>query len=121
MHEKIKRRFFKPLVLLGLLGFFLQAGAPTVNLKGRVLTYDPLTNTREPMENAFVELFLIEPGSGNWKLTAETSTNGEGYYYFNDVPGGEYYIQVEHDKNFKVTVAASKQTGKYQEIPVFNY
>ncbi len=100
---------------------FIQAGELTVNLKGKVVTYDSLTNTREPMENAFIELFLMEPGTGDWKLKAETSTNEEGYYFFHDVPAGEYYIQVEHDKNFKATVNQLKQTGKYQEIPVFNY
>ena len=93
-----------------------------VNLRGQVRTIDPVSRSSVPLPKITVDLYNTEPVSGRWLLIAASSTDENGFYYFNRIAPGNYFIQLNKHRNYDIrvtTIDERKQT--FLDLPVLNY
>ena len=93
-----------------------------VNLRGQVRAVDPVNHSSVPLSQVAVNLYTKEPADGNWRLIAASSTNENGFYYFNRITPGNYFIQVNRRKNYDIRVKPIDQRRQdFLDLPVLNY
>ncbi|MET7000203.1 hypothetical protein [Chitinophaga defluvii] len=76
------------------LTFLLSAQeASATNLRGRIVRYDPYSGRLFPLYNVRVDFWLWN--GTQWLNVAYSVTNGDGFYFFNNVaPGYLFKVQV---------------------------
>lgn len=80
------------------------------NIKGQIITNDGSSDL--PLVNTSVDLYLYDQAKNEWVVIAQTITNTSGSYFFYDIVPGKYYLQVNQDKNFEITVPQTIQSTK---------
>jgi len=129
MDQKLK---YHKLILIGALFFLtvncVYAQYPGTNLRGQIQFLNQKNNRHLPLPNATVDLYY-SPSPDQFILVKETITNANGFYFFYAIkPGnGNFYIQVNKAKNYKLTVLTiSYINNKYnynqfQDVSIINY
>jgi hypothetical protein len=84
----------KKTILIFLCCFFLFAAAAwATNLRGRVLRFDPVAKTYNPLVNARVDITVWN--GTKWVETGYAMTGKDGFYYFvNFSPGAQFRVKV---------------------------
>jgi 5-hydroxyisourate hydrolase-like protein (transthyretin family) len=99
---------------------FLQS--QNVDVKGQAVKYNKFEKSNIPLTNVTIELYKLDTQNNKWISISKTSTDDNGDFYFNNVPVGEYYLQVNKKRNFKINVVSiDKSLYDYLEVPVIYY
>ena len=100
----------------------IQAQQQRVNLRGLVRTTDPVTHSSVPLPKISVDLFRKQANNENWQLVASAYTDESGFYYFNNISLGSYYIQINKRKNYDISVTPiDERRQSFLDIPVLKY
>jgi len=93
-----------------------------VNLRGQVRAVDPVSRSPVPLSKVAVDLYTKEAANRSWRLIAASSTDENGFYYFNRITPGNYFIQVNNRKNYDIRVTPIDQRRQdFLDLPVLNY
>jgi Carboxypeptidase regulatory-like domain len=84
------------LVSLALLIFPALTNAGTI--RGRVMATHESAGRAFAVAQVTVILYRGAPGSSAFQPVSQTSTGSDGLYSFEDVPKGEYSVQIRHPK-----------------------
>lgn len=85
-------------------------------LRGKVVSIQPQTLDTIAVNEAVVSLFS-KGDDKKWINHATTITNNEGFYFFEKVKAGIYFVQINKKKNFKIIVAETKN-DELQDLPI---
>jgi hypothetical protein len=115
----MKKIFFAFLFFAFVVNAFAQnAGA---DVRGQVQTLNPDNKQYVPLSKVPVVLYGKDKSSGSWRIISKTISDRNGYFFFYDVEGGEYYVQVNKKKNFKITVSSVEKGIQLQDLPILFY
>jgi hypothetical protein len=129
MDQKLK---YHKLILIGVLFFLtvncIYAQYPGTNLRGKIQFLNKNNNHYSPLPNTTVDLYY-SPSPDQFILIKKTITNANGFYFFYTIkPGnGNFYIQVNKEKNYQLAVkTTSYNNNKYnynqfQDVSIINY
>ena len=83
-----------------------------LNVRGKVVTN--YNGTMLPYKLARVDLYYNT--AGQWTKVQSAITDSYGYYYFKGVQPS-FTLQVNHSKNFNITLPKPDLQNTYQDIP----
>ncbi|RPI19268.1 MAG: hypothetical protein EHM58_02095 [Ignavibacteriae bacterium] len=112
------------LILFFFISFCLNtfSQAQNIDIKGQVIKYNKFEKSNVPFNKVTLALYKLNTQDKSWILISKTISDENGEFYFYDVPVGEYYIQVNKKKNFKINVIPiDKSKYDYLELPVLKY
>ena len=110
------------IIVLSFVATAIYAQQQMVNLRGLVRIVDPVNGSAVPFPKISIDLYNKEKKNGNWQLVASSSTDESGFYYFNNIGLGNYFIQVNKRKNYDIKVTPIDQKKQsFLDLPVLNY
>lgn len=99
--------------------FTVHAFSQDVDIRGQIQTYSRFDSEYVALPNTSVDLYTYN--NGNWEIISQTLSNQDGYYFFYDIAPGNYYIQVNKSKNYRISVTKAKTRKQFQDLPVLYY
>jgi hypothetical protein len=96
--------------------------SPVINLRGQIRTIDPATQATVAVPKITVDLYKKDHGAATWVLVATTISDQNGFYYFNRVATGNYFIQINKRRNYDIVVVPiDERRQQFLDLPLLIY
>ena len=88
------------------------------NIRGQVISVDGKYGEYS-LSSVYVDLYWYN--GKEWVTIDRAITDQDGYYFFYNVYPGEYFIQVNGSKNYKISVYRIDPKYQFQDLPKLYY
>lgn len=97
----------------------VQGYSQEYKLRGKIVSIQPQTHDTIAVNEAIITLFS-KSDNNKWVSHATTMSNSEGFYFFEKMKAGIYYLQVNKKKNYKITIE-EPANGELQDLALIVY
>jgi hypothetical protein len=87
-------------------------------IRGKIVWVQPGTNDTLPLTDTKVALFNQNTTTKEWNNLGSGITNTQGFYFFTVSVPGEYFVQVNNRKNYKIVVQKTETVLPVQDMPL---